>query len=104
MGLRDEKLPWPLAHDLLASVLDRLDATVTRVVITEVKDGAVHAAIHVSSDGATHQIDARASDALALAVRQSAPVFAEDAVLESDKRDNASKFRSWPTIWPLPEE
>ena len=100
--LRDEQLPRPLTQDLLASVLDRLDAVVTRVVITQIKGGAVHAAIYISSDGATHEIDARASDALALAVRQRAPIFAEDAVLESGEGDDASKFSLWPTIWPLP--
>jgi bifunctional DNase/RNase len=102
VGLQGRKPPRPLTQDLLASVLDSLGAVASRVIVTLLKDGAVHAAIHVASDGAAHEIDARASDALALAVRQKAPIFAEDAVLEAGKGDDISEFATWPTIWALP--
>jgi bifunctional DNase/RNase len=102
VGLEGQELTRPITQDLLASVLDRLDATVNRAVLTRVKDRAFHAAIHVDSDGATHKMDARASDALALAARTGAPIYAEDVVLKCGEYEGAERFDRWPTIWPLP--
>ena len=86
-------------------------AEVRQIVLTEWKaeNSTFYAAIVVESHGATHRIDARPSDALALAVRKQAPIFAEEALLEMDakakpKRGAKAKFVTMPplaTLWPV---
>jgi bifunctional DNase/RNase len=78
-GLTPER---PLTHDLFASALEVLDAHVARVVISELADETFHARLFVERDGHEGEVDARPSDALALAVRVGAPIFAAPAVLE----------------------
>jgi bifunctional DNase/RNase len=71
--------PRPLTHDLFASVLRELHEGIKRVVITELRDGVFYATLELSSGA---QVSARPSDAIALALRMQAPLFAEEAVLE----------------------
>jgi len=78
-GLTPER---PLTHDLFASTLEAIDAHVTRVVISDLADETFHATLFVSRDGQEGEIDARPSDALALAVRVGAPIFAMPSVLD----------------------
>ena len=78
-GLTPER---PLTHDLFASALEVLDAHVARVVISELADETFHARLFVERDGHEGEVDARPSDALALAVRASVKIYAADAVLE----------------------
>ena len=78
-GLTPER---PLTHDLFASTLEALGASVDRVVISELADETFHARIQFERDGRTVEVDARPSDALALAVRTGVRIFAADAVLE----------------------
>ena len=77
-GLAAER---PLTHDLFAAALDRLGVRVERVVINELTDETYHARIHLERDGVQVEVDARPSDALALAVRAEVPIFASDEVL-----------------------
>jgi uncharacterized protein len=77
-GLSAER---PLTHDLFAAALDRLGVRVERVVINELTDETYHARIHLERDGVQVEVDARPSDALALAVRAEVPIFAADEVL-----------------------
>jgi bifunctional DNase/RNase len=77
-GLAAER---PLTHDLFAAALDRLGVRVERVVINELADETYHARIHLERDGVQVEVDARPSDALALAVRAEVPIFAADEVL-----------------------
>ena len=77
-GLAAER---PLTHDLFAAALDRLGVRVERVVISELTDETYHARIHLERDGVRVEVDARPSDALALAVRAEVPIFAADEVL-----------------------
>jgi bifunctional DNase/RNase len=77
-GLAAER---PLTHDLFAAALDRLGVRVERVVISELTDETYHARIHLERDGVQVEVDARPSDALALAVRAEVPIFASDDVL-----------------------
>jgi bifunctional DNase/RNase len=77
-GLAAER---PLTHDLFAAALDRLGVRVERVVINELSDETYHARIHLERDGVQVEVDARPSDALALAVRAEVPIFAADDVL-----------------------
>jgi bifunctional DNase/RNase len=78
-GLTPER---PLTHDLFASSLEAVGASVDRVVISELADETFHARIQFERDGQTVEVDARPSDALALAVRTGVRIYAADAVLE----------------------
>ena len=77
-GLAAER---PLTHDLFAAALDRLGVRVERVVISELTDETYHARIHLEREGVQVEVDARPSDALALAVRAEVQIFAAEDVL-----------------------
>lgn len=76
------EVPRPLTHDLLLSVISTLGATVDRIVVSELTDDTFFAKIVLSINGATYEVDSRPSDAIALAVRTEAPIFADDTVVE----------------------
>jgi bifunctional DNase/RNase len=78
-GLAPER---PLTHDLFAAALEAVDARVTRVVISDLADETFHARLFLERDGRVGEVDARPSDALALAVRVGAPIFAAPSVLD----------------------
>ena len=79
--------PRPLTHDLFLTLFGRLKVTVDRVVITDLRNNTYYATLHLTVDGAPMELDSRPSDAIALAIRAKAPVFAEDRVFEkSDRR------------------
>lgn len=83
LALGEEPPPRPLTHDLLKNMLDALDATVTRVDITDLKEGTFFAKVHLMRDEIeAHELDARPSDAIALAVRFDAPIFVARTVFE----------------------
>lgn len=74
--------PRPLTHDLFKNVLDAFGVTITEVVIHRIKDGVFFATIVAVGDGKTKHIDARPSDAVALAVRYQCPIFTTSEVLD----------------------
>lgn len=78
-----EKIPLarPMTHDLLRNLLDELGAKVTRVEITELRENTFYALIHLQHQGADRPIDARPSDAVALALRAGAPILVSEEVL-----------------------
>jgi uncharacterized protein len=78
-GLTPER---PLTHDLFATTLEQLGANVERVVISDLAEETYHARIFVELGGRIVEVDSRPSDALALAVRVSVPVFAAEDVLD----------------------
>jgi bifunctional DNase/RNase len=78
-GLTPER---PLTHDLFAATLEELGARVDRVVISDLADETFHARLVLVRDGRTVDVDARPSDALALAVRTSTRIFAAETVLD----------------------
>ena len=82
MKLQGATTPRPLTHDLLTDVLRQLDAKIVRITVTELKENTFYALITLSIDGAEVEIDSRPSDAIALAVRAEAPIFAADTVLD----------------------
>src|SRR3954451_16414634 len=82
MKLQGASTPRPMPHDLLSDLLEQLDAKCERVSVTELRDNTFYASITVSINGTEMEIDSRPSDALALAVRVSAPIFADDDVIE----------------------
>jgi bifunctional DNase/RNase len=78
-GLTPER---PLTHDLLVTVLQELDAAVARIVISDLADETFHARLVIDRGAGPIDIDARPSDAIALAVRLGAPIFATEDVLD----------------------
>jgi bifunctional DNase/RNase len=85
MKLQGASTPRPMTHDLLCDMLGEFDARCTKVSVTELRDNTFFASITLAIDGGTEiEIDSRPSDALAIAVRSGAPIFAaEDVIAES---------------------
>lgn len=81
-ALEEVETPRPMTHDLMKDLLDQVGARVERVVVTELRESTFYAEIVVTIAGQVHSVSARPSDAVALAVRYGAPVFAEEGVLE----------------------
>lgn len=82
MPLEKARPDRPLTHDLLRNVMDRLDGQLDRVVIDDLWNTIYYAKLYVRRGGEEFEIDARPSDAVALAVRFDAPVFVADGILE----------------------
>ena len=87
MSLEGVETPRPMTHDLLLQMIQSLDGKVDRVVITDLKEDTFFAVIHVLRDEGPLAVDARPSDALALAVRADAPFFVTRLVLEKARAD-----------------
>lgn len=101
MELAGKKFQRPLTHDLMRTMIEGLAATVSRVVITELRDNTFYAKIVVMRQNEILSIDARPSDSIALAVRSKSPIFvapellgpdqAEDRPLSDEERADALK-------------
>ena len=98
-GIEPER---PLTHDLLASILEDLDISVHRIVVSDLADETYRARIILGRGAEAHEIDARPSDAIALAVRTAVPIFATESVLdragvmpEADEEEQLSVFREF---------
>lgn len=74
--------PRPLTHDLFLTMFGRLNVLLKRVVILDVRDDIFYAAVHLTAQGTDITLDARPSDAIALAIRAKVPVLVEDRVFE----------------------
>lgn len=81
LKLQDVTVPRPLTHDLLGSVIDTLGATVDHILVSELTDDTFYAKIVLTHNGSKTEVDCRPSDAIALAVRTKAPIYAGDEVL-----------------------
>jgi len=105
MKLQGASSPRPLTHDLLADLLGELDVECTRVLVTELRDQTFYASISLRAGGRELEVDSRPSDALALAVRAGAPIFAADEVITEsaiefeheveDTEEVVEKFKSF---------
>ena len=82
MKLQGATTPRPMTHDLISEMINELDAQCTRVSVTELKDNTFYASITLRVNGQDVEIDSRPSDALAVAVRTSAPIFAAEEVIQ----------------------
>ena len=82
MKLQGASTPRPMTHDLVTDMLDQLGAQVTRITVTELRENTFYAQITVQLDGSEIEVDSRPSDAIALAIRAEAPIFAADDVIE----------------------
>jgi len=77
--------PRPMTHDLLRNVITDLDGRVDRVVVSELKENTFYAVIHLTVQGERVAIDARPSDAIALALRTHSPILVEESVIDNAK-------------------
>ncbi len=94
--------PRPMTHDLLRNVIQDLKATVDRIVVCDVQDNTFYALIHLTREGQAMTIDARPSDAIALALRTRAPIFVEENVIDhaktvdfSPEKPDAERLHKW---------
>jgi len=91
LQIENVQTPRPMTHDLLRNVISDLEAQVQRVVVCELKDNTFYATIYLQSGPRTVTVDARPSDAIALALRTRSPIYAEDTVIQSARAVDASK-------------
>ncbi len=83
MELYDEPPPRPICYDLVRTVLGQVNAKVERIVISDLEDDTFYAQIILKQGSSEFEVDSRPSDAIALALRVAAPIFASDAVLDA---------------------
>jgi bifunctional DNase/RNase len=102
LELEKTALPRPMTHDLLQNMARGLNAEVRKVVVSELRDDTFYAVIWMDHAGETVTMDARPSDAIALALRWDCPIYVNRAVLESSKQTatgaqnvNAEEMRRW---------
>ena len=79
--LKGLKTPRPMTHDLMASIIEKLDAKLERIVINDLRDHTFYARLIVRRDGELVEIDSRPSDAIALGSAMGTPIYVEDHVL-----------------------
>jgi bifunctional DNase/RNase len=84
MRLQKAELPRPMTHDLLAATLEQLSATVSAVVVTELRENTFFAVIVLEADGREIRVDSRPSDAIALAVRTEAAIYVSSELLATN--------------------
>jgi bifunctional DNase/RNase len=77
--------PRPMTHDLLRNIITDLDGSVDRIVVSDLKDNTFFAIIHLTVRGERIAVDARPSDAIALALRTRSPILVEEAVIDNAK-------------------
>ena len=94
--------PRPMTHDLLRNVIHDLKASVQKIVVCDLQDSTFYALIYLTLNGEVVAIDARPSDAIALALRTRAPIFVEEAVIDNAKtvdvtadKADADRLHKW---------
>jgi bifunctional DNase/RNase len=104
IALEIEKVatPRPMTHDLIKVLLMGLEATIQKVVVSELKDETFYALIWLEHNGKLISVDSRPSDALALALRHDCPIYVDDSVLQSSRNSgnvsekvNNEELRKW---------
>jgi bifunctional DNase/RNase len=77
------KPPRPLTHDLMKNIIDNLGGTIMEIIIDELRENTFYAKIIIEVSALTNEIDARPSDAIALAVRSQAPIYVAESVMDT---------------------
>ncbi|HEY8130892.1 MAG TPA: bifunctional nuclease family protein [Thermoanaerobaculia bacterium] len=101
LQLENVTTPRPMTHDLLRNMISELNARVIRVVINDLRDSTFFAQIRLLTGEKTLELDARPSDAIALALRTEAPIFVAQTVLDQaqtispDGEDQDEKVKKW---------
>ncbi len=104
LGMDESVLERPLTHDLIGIFLRRLGAKLVRIDITKLKNNTYYALITLDVNGQKQQIDARPSDALAIAVRNKTPIYANRALLKSLEKMGEKEGPERQPIPPFPEQ
>ncbi len=94
LQIENVSTPRPMTHDLLRNVISDLKATVQKIVVCDLQENTFYALIYLALNGETVAIDARPSDAIALALRTKAPIFVEDAVIDNAKTVNVTSDKN----------
>ena len=94
--------PRPMTHDLIRNIITDLNGRVERVVVSDLKENTFYAVIHLDVSGARIAIDARPSDAIAIALRTASPILVDDAVISdaetgdfSTERTDTARLQKW---------
>jgi bifunctional DNase/RNase len=103
LALQGVVTPRPMTHDLLKNILEEMSVEVQRIVITELRDGTYYAVISMRRDGESYEVSSRPSDAIALAVRIHAPIYANEEVLseaailipDDEEEEEVERFREF---------
>jgi uncharacterized protein len=87
IALELEKIatPRPMTHDLIKNILETVQAQVTKVVVTDLKENTFYAVLHLQIGETEYTVDARPSDAIALALRVAAPIYVDEDVVRKAK-------------------
>ena len=80
------ELPRPMTHDLLKNILTKLNVSVARIEVNDLKDNTFYATLHLEMSGKNYTIDSRPSDAIAIALRTDSPIFMSEEVIEKSKK------------------
>jgi len=96
----------PMTHDLLKNILGSVEVSVSRIVVSDLKDNVYYASIHMVKDEENHTIDARPSDAIAVALRTDSPIFVDEKVFDKAKKSffeehktlDADSSKKWKNI------
>ena len=89
LQIENVQTPRPMTHDLLKNVLQDLHAEVARVVVNDLRENTFYASIHLRTGHDEVVIDARPSDAIALALRTHSPIFVEESVIQSARSESS---------------
>jgi hypothetical protein len=84
--------PRPLTHDLVKNIVDSLKVKVTKIIVTEILENTYYALVCISDGKKETLVDSRPSDAVAVALRASSPIFVEDSIME---RKSADELEEW---------
>jgi bifunctional DNase/RNase len=101
LQIENVQTPRPMTHDLLKNVIDDLRAEVQRIVVCDLRENTFYAEIHLRDSGGERRLDARPSDAIALALRTRSPIFVEQSVIEnasnseSHRDSDVGRLRQW---------
>src|SRR5204863_9751715 len=103
LQIENVSTPRPMTHDLLRNIIQDLHASVQKIVVCDLQENTFYALIYLALDGGTVAVDARPSDAIALALRTRAPIFVEDSVIDnattvdfSTEQADTDRLHKWP--------
>ena len=91
LKLKDTPVHRPMTHDLIRNILDSFDAKILKIEVIDIRDSTYYALIHVVVDGDEMRIDARPSDAIAVALGADAPIYVREKVLYKSKTVELNK-------------
>ena len=91
-ALEGVKTPRPMTHDLIQNVLTASEASILSVVITDLRENTYFSKIHIIYGDSEYTVDSRPSDAIALALRAKAPIFASEEVMKKHSTDEMDKW------------